>query len=69
MSSQSLPTLMTGKFQPVCKVDPPSENDANKARWKAPLASNLPPELASIDVTNICPEFRPDKVGLFWSVL
>ncbi|PVD34224.1 hypothetical protein C0Q70_05490 [Pomacea canaliculata] len=65
MSSQSLPTLMTGKFQPVCKADPPSENDANKARWKAPLASNLPPELASIDVTNICPEFRPDKVLRF----
>ena len=46
-------------------VEPSSESgadEAEKPRLNTPLAGMLPPELASVDVTTIFPEFRPGKV-------
>ena len=37
-------------------------DEAEKPRLNTPLAGMLPPELASVDVTTIFPEFRPGKV-------
>ena len=46
-------------------VAPSSESgadEAEKPKLNTPLAGMLPPELASVDVTTIFPEFRPGKV-------
>ena len=42
-------------------------DEAEKPKLNTPLAGMLPPELASVDVTTIFPEFRPGKVRLGWA--
>lgn len=43
--------------------DKKDEAEANKRRLETPLAAMLPSKYANIEVTDLFPDFRPDKVN------
>lgn len=49
--------------------DKKDEAEANKRRLETPLAAMLPSKYANIEVTDLFPDFRPDKVNFLISVI
>lgn len=51
------------------EMDANEQKEVNKRRLETPLAAMLPSKYADVDVTELFPDFRADKVGNFNLVL